>query len=73
MAMSKSQIESKWGVKVVLDFKKGNSNYYKIYTADGCPWENGLRSMIGVEAECRRYSSHILHIKESVEKGGVDA
>lgn len=71
MAMSKSQIEERWGVRIVLDFKKGNTNYYKIYTADGCPWENGLRSMIGVEAECRKYTEQILEIKQRYE--GVSA
>lgn len=27
---------------------------YRIYTADGCPWENGL-TFRGLQAECREY------------------
>lgn len=27
---------------------------YRIYTADGCQWENGL-SFRGLQAECKKY------------------
>ena len=27
---------------------------YRIYTADGCPWENGL-TFRGLQADCREY------------------
>lgn len=65
--MKKTDIESKYGVKIVIDYIKGRSNFYKIYSADGCQWENGIRGMIGVEAECKRYSESLLEIKEAVE------
>ena len=68
MSLSKTGMEKKWGIKVVTDFTKGRSHYYKIYSADGCLWENGLRGMIAVEAECKKWNDALLEIKAKAEE-----
>lgn len=61
MAMSKKQLEKKYGIKIVKDIDE-----YRIYTADGCLWENGLRTLKAVEKECHKWSGEIFEIKEKV-------
>ena len=41
---------------------------YKIYTADGCRWENGL-TFRGLQAECREYGDKFKKIVESMIRG----
>ena len=67
--MTKAQIESTYGVKVRDDsyynVRLGKvTKQYKIYSADGCKWENGLKTMKAVELECRRWEKELLSIKE---------
>lgn len=60
------KMEEKYGIRIVDDsfvhpltgrfYKR-----YKIYTADGCPWENGL-SFRGLQAECRQHGNTFLKI-----------
>ena len=71
--MTKTQIEKKYGVKVVDDsfynpIKNKYTKSYKIYSADGCPWENGLRTLKAVEAECKHYERQLLSIKAVKER-----
>lgn len=67
-------LEKKYGIKVVEDYKKyndTNNSYvqlYKMYSADGCPWENGL-TRSGVKAECEVWGDALLEIKKA--NGGV--
>lgn len=69
--MSRAQIEKRWGVRIADDgpFWKGQRllKCYKIYSADGCQWENGLTSIKAVENECREWSDALLSIKRTVE------
>ena len=60
--MTKVQIEKKFGVHVVDDSYYSTMlgktvKMYKIYSADGCPWENGLRTLKDVEHECVMWES----------------
>lgn len=53
------KMEKKYGIKIVDDsfyepLSGKHVKRYKIYTADGCPWEKGL-SYRGLQAECREY------------------
>ena len=43
---------------------------YRFCSADGCPWENGLRTLKAVEQECKEWAKHLLAIKEGVERRG---
>ena len=40
---------------------------YKIYSADGCPWEKGL-SRAGVKKECEQWAKLLLDIKDKTSK-----
>ncbi len=43
---------------------------YKIYTADGCLWENGL-TFRGLQAECRQHGAAFQKIAEKASKSGI--
>ncbi len=71
--MSKKSLEKRYGVTIADDsyWNPLSGKYvkqYKMYSADGCLWENGLTTIKAVEEECRRYGDHLLHIKKNVEK-----
>ena len=55
------RLEKKYGIKVRKDFFSWESNkqLYKMYSADGCPWENGL-TLKGLREECRRWEKSSL-------------
>ena len=62
------RLEKKYGIKVFKDeiynpFTGRMKMRYKIYSADGCPWENGL-TKAGVKKECEKYGEKLLKIKE---------
>lgn len=66
--MTKAQIEKKYGVRIADDsfynpMRNKYTKAYKIYSADGCPWENGLRTLKAVETECKYYEKQLLSIK----------
>lgn len=70
--MSKIQIENKYGVKIACGkywspFGRKFRNDYRIYSADGCPWDKGFSTLKEVEKECREWSKQLLEIKEKVE------
>lgn len=53
------KMEQKYGIKIRDDsfWNPRTQKFmkrYKIYTADGCQWENGL-SFKGLQAECKKY------------------
>ena len=64
MGMSKKQLEKKYGIKIVKD---ECLNEYKVYTADGCKWTNGLSTIKAVENECNEWSKELLAIKDNVK------
>ena len=65
------QMERKYNITIVDDsFYSPLSNklvkQYKIYTADGCLWENGL-SFRGLQAECREFGEAFKRIGKTVD------
>ena len=68
------RLEKKYGIKVVREDiynpLTGRANIrYKMYSADGCLWENGLTKE-GVKKECETYSDALIKIKNSAIKNG---
>jgi len=60
-------LEGKYGIKVIDDsfynpFTKKWRKLYKIYTADGCLWENGL-TYRGLQQEIKVSANIFLQIK----------
>ena len=70
--MTKIQIEKKYGIKIADDSYYSMAGKfvkaYKIYSADGCPWENGLRNLKEVEKECKQWEKQLLSIKAVKER-----
>lgn len=65
------RLEKKYGIKVVEDeiynpLTGHTLMRYKIYSADGCPWENGL-TREGVKKECEIWGERLLKIKEGIK------
>lgn len=65
--MSRAELEKKYGIYIADDsyynpitgrFVKA----YRMFSADGCPWENGLKSLADVERECRLWENQLLEI-----------
>ena len=70
--MTRAQLEGKYGIKIADDSYIHPVNgrtvrAYKMFSADGCKWENGLRTLRAVEAECRQWEKQLLEIKTKVE------
>ena len=62
------RLEKKYGIRVAADIccdplTGKTKTLYQIYSADGCPWENGLTKE-GVKAECEKYGKQFLRIKK---------
>ena len=71
--MTRAQIEKRWGVTIRDDsfwnpISAKEIKCYRVYSADGCPWENGLRTLKAVERECRIWSDRLLYIKKCTER-----
>ena len=62
--MTKAQLEEKYGVRI--EREEYFLNLYKIYSADGCPWEKGLKTIKDCEKECKRWEKELLAIKEDI-------
>lgn len=66
------RLENKYGVRIRHDgikwtnTRREPTTLYKIYTADGCSWENGL-TYKGVLMECKRWAKELLDIKSNYE------
>lgn len=65
-------LEEKYGIKIVDDsfynpLTKRYHKLYKMYSADGCPWENGL-TYNRLQAECKQYAETLLKIKKECAK-----
>lgn len=70
------RMEKKYGIKIVDDsfYHPLTGRYYKrykIYTADGCKWENGL-TFRDLQKECREYGEEFIKIynRKWLKKGG---
>ena len=73
--MTRKQLEQKYGVTIVengyYDCTQCNWKYiklYDIYSADGCCWERGKRTIKAVEYECKYWAHSLLQIKKLVER-----
>lgn len=69
--MTKKQLEEKYGVKIVSEdywhpLKGKFIKSYKMYSADGCPWEKGLPTIKACENECKEWEEELLTIKEGI-------
>ena len=69
--MTRERLEKKYGIKIVktyyYDFLRNRYTYeYTMYSADGCKWENGLRTLASVEKECKTWEHTLLEIKRIV-------
>lgn len=70
--MSAKELEKRYGIKI-LDDSYYNPltgkirKAYKFFTADGCLWENGLRTIKDIEKECRTWKVALLEIKNKME------
>ena len=63
-------LEEKYGITIVSEgyyldpFNGKRIETFKMYSADGCPWEKGL-SRDGVKRECELWAKSLLKIKEN--------
>ena len=66
------QLKDKYGVTVADDsyynpYTGRMVKQYKMYSADGCQWENGLRTLIAVKQECEEWADALKSIKRCVD------
>ena len=71
MGIMIDRMEKKYGIVIRDDsfwspLKRKYIKCYRIYTADGCPWENGL-TYRGLQMECKNYGDTFKEIKRKVE------
>lgn len=57
------QIEKKYHVILTKDELDGE---YKIYSADSCPWENGMYTLKAVIKECEEWKTVLKGIAETI-------
>ena len=74
--MTRAQIEKKYGVHITDDsfWNPRTGRYvkaYAMYSADGCRWECGMRTIAQVEAECKEWEKALLDIKATFAKKGA--
>ena len=66
--MDRYKLQKKYGIAICDDSYVNplTGKYvkaYKIFSADGCLWEKGLRSLKAIEAECEEWKEALLKIK----------
>ncbi len=68
------RLEKKYGIRVRKDFCswRTGTQYYKMYSADGCPWENGL-TLKGLREECKTWEEALLDIKKNADEARARA
>lgn len=70
--MTKQQLENKYKIAIVENgYYRSTGGYtklYDVYTADGCRWGAGFRTIKSVETECKKWEKAILTIAENVSK-----
>ena len=67
--MTKRQLEQRYNIRIADDsyISPINGRFvkaYKIYSADGCCWEKGLRNLKAVKAECEQWKTALVTIAE---------
>ena len=66
--MSKAQLCKKYGITIVENgYYNLHGKYvklYDIYSADGCCWEKGMKSVKAIQEECEYWSENLLRIKK---------
>ena len=67
---TKKQLEKEYGIKIVDDsyynpYSGRMVKQYRIYSADGCQWENGLKTLDAVRKECEEWATHLKAIKRT--------
>lgn len=71
--MTRTQIEKKFKVRIADDsYFAPNGRFvkmYKIYSADGCRWETGMKTLKAVYDECMEWKDALLKIAANVAKG----
>ena len=65
-------LEEKYGIKIVGDsfynpLTKKYHKLYRMYSADGCWWDNGL-TYNELQAECEKNAEVLLKIKEECKR-----
>ena len=65
--MTKAQIEKKYGVHIVWNLW---NEEYVIYSADGCRWDCGFRTINECEKECKEWKDTLISIKTIKEERG---
>jgi hypothetical protein len=70
--MSRKQLEKTYGITIADDsfVNPMNGRYvkaYKMYSADGCVWEKGLRTLAAIKEECETWKEQLLNIKRIKE------
>lgn len=71
--MTRAQLEKRYGIHIADDsyvnpWTGKIVKAYKMYSADGCQWENGLHTIKRVEQECIKWADALIGIKKCVEK-----
>ena len=70
--MSKEQLEEKYGINIeengYWNWQDKYVKLYDMYSADGCCWEKGFKTIKAVAEECRRYNKELLNIKKAYEE-----
>ena len=66
--MTKQQLEAKYGIYIADDsyynpIRGKFVKMYKYYSADGCLFSNGLKTLKDVEKDCREWSDTLIDIK----------
>lgn len=70
-------LEKKYGITVVSegfhwnDFVGKRIETFKMYSADGCPWEKGMTRK-AVKAECEKWASQLLSIKNNTKQNNPE-
>ena len=67
--MTRKQLEQKYSIRIADDSYVNPISgrfvrAYKIYSADGCCWEKGLRNLKAVKAECEQWKNAFAAIAE---------
>lgn len=65
--MSRAQLEKKYGISIVengyFDRRGRYIRLYDMYSADGCCWDRGKRTIKEVAEECKVWEHSLLEIK----------
>ena len=70
--MSRAQLEKRYGISIVengyFDWRGRYIKLYDIYSADGCCWDKGKKTIKEVAEECKVWAHSLLAIKRLYER-----